>query len=314
MCDTFLLVDFNPQRDRPFFGELRRDTLGEARFSKVTSVGGVVTRSSRHIGHAGADVLCLKVQLTGHSLFSQDGREAVLRPGDFALLDGTRPFKLTYEGNFAQIVLQMPRAALLHRLGATENFTATRIDGNVGVGGVLSPMLRVLPLHLAEIPDATRERIAGNVLDLMATALLANGEEARVPARMTLVRAKAWIEMHLSEELSAECIAARCNLSVRHINRLFAREGTSLMYYVWGRRLARCHRDLTDPAMRHRPIGEIAFAAGFNDLSHFSRAYRAHYGNAPGDARRAMLATLHHVSGAALSTWGAHRPSAWMFA
>jgi AraC-like DNA-binding protein len=43
--------------------------------------------------------------------------------------------------------------------------------------------------------------------------------------------------------------------------------------------------------MRRRPFGEIAFAAGFNDLSHFSRAYRARYGCAPRDARRAALAT-----------------------
>src|SRR2546421_5310224 len=45
-----------------------------------------------------------------------------------------------------------------------------------------------------------------------------------------------------------------------------------------------------DPTMRFRPVGEIAFAAGFKDLSHFSRAYRARYGCAPGDARRAAVA------------------------
>jgi transcriptional regulator GlxA family with amidase domain len=43
--------------------------------------------------------------------------------------------------------------------------------------------------------------------------------------------------------------------------------------------------------MRDRPVGEIAFAAGFNVLSHFSRAYRARYGCAPRNARRAAVAT-----------------------
>jgi transcriptional regulator GlxA family with amidase domain len=107
---------------------------------------------------------------------------------------------------------------------------------------------------------------------------------------MTLVRAKLWIETHLGEALSAERIAGACRLSARHLNRLFEREGTSLMRYVWDRRLTRCHRDVTDPAMRGRPVGEIAFAAGFNDLSHFSRSYRARYGCAPRDARRASVA------------------------
>jgi len=39
--------------------------------------------------------------------------------------------------------------------------------------------------------------------------------------------------------------------------------------------------------MRRRPLGEIAFAAGFNDLSHFTRACRARYG-----CHRTMRAAL----------------------
>jgi len=54
------------------------------------------------------------------------------------------------------------------------------------------------------------------------------------------------------------------------------------MRYVWQLRLARCHRNLTDPAMRDQSITELAMAAGFNDLSHFSRKYRNRYGCPPG--------------------------------
>jgi transcriptional regulator GlxA family with amidase domain len=75
---------------------------------------------------------------------------------------------------------------------------------------------------------------------------------------------------------------------VRHLNRLFAREQTSLMHYVWERRLARCRRDLKDPLMAHRPIGDIALSAGFKDLAHFSRAYRARYGRSASEDRAAL--------------------------
>ena len=50
--------------------------------------------------------------------------------------------------------------------------------------------------------------------------------------------------------------------------------------------MTRCDREVTDPAMRGRRVRQIAFAADFNDLSHFSRAYRACYGCTPRDARR----------------------------
>lgn len=186
----------------------------------------------------------------------------MLRPGEFVVHDGTQPFQILFGGDFAQTVLQAPLRALLRRLGAP-HFTAVRFDGNAGIGGLLSPMLRELPSHLAEIPDATRERIAENMLDLIATALLSEGDQAPLSPRMTLVRIKLWIETHLGDELSAERIAGGCKLSVRQINRLFARDGTSVMHHVWERRLARCHSDLNDPVIRRRSIGDIAFTWGF---------------------------------------------------
>jgi transcriptional regulator GlxA family with amidase domain len=91
--------------------------------------------------------------------------------------------------------------------------------------------------------------------------------------------------IHLTEKLSGDEVARQCGLSVRHLNRLFAGEQTSLMHYVWERRLVRCHCALFDPVLRHRAISDIAFAAGFNDLAHFSRAYRARYGMSPRAAR-----------------------------
>jgi AraC-like DNA-binding protein len=53
---------------------------------------------------------------------------------------------------------------------------------------------------------------------------------------------------------------------------------------------------VTDPAMRGRPVGELAFAAGFNDLSHFSRAYRARYGCAPRDVRLGAIVARHQTA------------------
>jgi AraC-like DNA-binding protein len=290
LCDTCVHVDCEPRSDQPFFGEMHADSAGEVRGATYSSVAQIITRSPRKIARRPADMFTLGMQLAGHALGSQDGRDLALRPGDLVLYDMTRPFRISFPGNFVRTTLLFPRAALLRRLGAAERFIGRSIDGTLGVGGMLSPLVRELPSRLDTIPVSVRERVADNLLDLIATALLSDGEGAPLSAGMTLVRAKLWIETHLGEALSAERIAAGCRLSARHLNRLFEREGTSLMRYVWEQRLARCHRDMTDPALRGRPVGEIAFAAGFNDLSHFSRSYRVRYGCAPRDARRASVA------------------------
>lgn len=287
VCDSFVHMDCEPERDRPFFGEISLDIAGALQIATATSTAQRTNRSPRQVARDSAESLFICFQRVGRGRMIQDGRESELKPGDFHLAESARPFRTIFDGDFSSTVLRVPRSAMLQRLGAPERFTAMTIDGSAGVGALISPLLRELPRHLDAIPAVARGRFADNLLDLIATAFLATNDSAQLTARMTLTRAKLCIETHLGEELSAELIAARCSCSVRHLNRLFEREGTSLMHHVWERRLARCHRDLLDPAMGHRLIGEIAFAAGFNDLSHFSRAYRARYGISPREARAA---------------------------
>jgi len=279
-------VDCEPQRGARFFGECSLiDVAGVLQIGAGATSAQVLSRSGRHIAR-GDDRLFLTVTPDGRSLVSQDGREAILKNGDFALSDRTRPYTFSADGDFSHTVIMIPRDLLVGRVGSAERFTAVRIDGGKGFGGLLSPMLLRLPAQFAAIRADAQPRVAANVLDLIATALLSGSGETQVSAEMTHVRTKFWIEMHLGESLSGERIAAACGVSVRHLNRLFAREGTSLMQYVWERRLARCRRDLTDSTMSHRSISEIALAAGFKDLAHFSRAYRVRYGRSARDDRR----------------------------
>lgn len=285
VCRNLIHADCEPERGQAFFAEMRVDAAGSLRVATLEGTPRLVTRSPRQIGRDPADNFLLSIHQAGTAMLSQYTRDTVPKPGDLVLHDMTRPWRMHVDSYFARTVLLFPRCALLNRIGDAERYIGMRVDGTVGVAGMLSPLLHRLPAHLDRMSDAARQRVADNVLDLVATAFLSTNEQPTHSAGMTLVRVKLWVETHLSEKLSAERVAGGCGLSVRHLSRLFEREGTSLMRYVWERRLARCHRDLTDPAMRGRPVSEIAFAAGFNDLSHFSRAYRARHLCAPRDVR-----------------------------
>ena len=278
-------TDCEPQRGVTFFGEAGFNDIAEGlQIGTGTASAQVYSRSSRQIAR-GDDRFFIMLASSGSQSLSQDGREAELTCGDFALTDRSRSYRGMSNGDFSQTILMIPRDLLLRRVGPTERFTAVRIDGTRGFGGLLSPMLQRLPAQLADIPAQLRPRVADNLLDLIATALFAGICETTIPPELTPVRIKFWIETHLAENLSGERIAAACGVSVRHLNRLFAREDTSPMHYVWERRLARCRRDLTDPATAYRRIGEIALSAGFKDLAHFSRAYRARYGRSAREDR-----------------------------
>ena len=80
-------------------------------------------------------------------------------------------------------------------------------------------------------------------------------------------------------------MARGVGLSSRYINKLFEAEQSSLGRYIWRCRLERCAARLRDLAWAHRSISEIALEHGFNDLSHFSRAFRQRLGQSPREYR-----------------------------
>ncbi len=81
-------------------------------------------------------------------------------------------------------------------------------------------------------------------------------------------------------------MATEAGISIRYANALLSVEGTSLERCILDRRLERCRRALEDPRQAHRTIGDIAFAWGFSDLSHFTRRFKAEFGVSPGEYRR----------------------------
>ena len=285
LCDRIVRADCEPRGDGQLVGSLWTDSAGEIQATHFSSTAQLIVRSPRNIAQYPTETVTIGIQVTGGGLATQNDNELVLRSGDIVPFDMRRPFALRFDSAFARTTLTVPRSALERRIGNCEGLLGRRIDGSAGVGGLLSPILRELPLHLGGLSDATRERVAESLLDLIATALISDSERRPFSASMTLTRVKAWIAAHLGERLSANRIASQCGLSTRHLNRLIALEGTSLMQYVLEKRLKSCHRDLLDPAMHNRSITDIAFAAGFNDLSHFSRSYRAQYGHSAREAR-----------------------------
>lgn len=57
------------------------------------------------------------------------------------------------------------------------------------------------------------------------------------------------------------------------------------MRYVWSRRLENCRNDLLSQSRTGQRVSDIALRWGFNDLSHFSRAFKRSFGHSPRDYR-----------------------------
>jgi AraC-like DNA-binding protein len=80
-------------------------------------------------------------------------------------------------------------------------------------------------------------------------------------------------------------VAAQLGMSVRTLHLRFERVGRTFGRWLLDSRLDACRKALRDPQQRASTISEIAYRWGFNDLSHFNKAFRAQFGMTPGDWR-----------------------------
>ncbi|MFI0923443.1 GlxA family transcriptional regulator [Streptomyces sp. NPDC021012] len=95
---------------------------------------------------------------------------------------------------------------------------------------------------------------------------------------------RVWIGEHLTEDLSAEALATRLHLSVRHFARLFRRRtGTTPAAYVESVRLEAARRLLQDST---HGLPEIAALSGLGSVESLHRSFRRRLGTTPAEYRR----------------------------
>ncbi|WP_394816467.1 helix-turn-helix transcriptional regulator [Streptomyces lancefieldiae] len=86
--------------------------------------------------------------------------------------------------------------------------------------------------------------------------------------------------------MTPQAIADAHHISLRHLQRLLAKNDTSPAVWIRHRRLERCRLDLANPQLNARPIQAIAARCGFSNPTHFSCLFRTAYGVSPQNYRK----------------------------
>jgi AraC-like DNA-binding protein len=285
VCDTFVELECESTSVDHFSGTMANSSISDIQFSSVNSVAQHVWRTRSKISKSDRDFFLLSLQTSGSGRLTQDGRTALLQPGDFALYDTTRPYDLRFEDNFGQLVLRLPRSIVTGRLVEAENLTALRVMGNKGAGMLASHFLRQLHSQIEQIDALSVARLHASAVDLLATALAEQGgAHAKISESQSLLRRRigVFIDANLSNpRLNCEMIAAAHSISERYLRKIFETSSMSVSEWIWSRRLDQAKQDLIDPLRAHISITAIGYDVGFKDAAHFSRAFKAKFGDTP---------------------------------
>lgn len=223
-------------------------------------------------------------QLAGLRRYCQDGKVAVLKKGDATLIDSGKPWSSDCPGDCARLYLRVPWTMMQTRLRLKEIPVARRISGDSGLGPVLFHLSTSMYRQAGKLTrDEGLAAIEAYLRVLAACfgAVKSAPESADRGIELTSLILQ-YIDAHLTDpSLSPAVIAAALGLSVRHVHRLFSRQGSTVADWIRAQRLRHCRHDLGDPYLRAKSITEIAFFWGFNDSAHFSRVFKEEFGTCP---------------------------------
>lgn len=287
--------DWNPDDFRGrMSGGMRRDGV---RFAHIRSDPLVCS-----FGRRDSDLLLLGYVGDGRVGLRQ-GDQTAISDHAMVLVDCDRP-AISEATRYDLTYLELPRSLVVSVMGPDPVARGSFVRPLPHSG--LAPLLRG---HLAAMGNAwshleTAEAAAAlDSAASLAVSLLAglnrNFLEDGQLDDAVLAAARRYIQAHAHRPgLTAEDIASAVGCSRAHLYRLFVQNGKTIGGELRETRLTRAKRAIE--TQLDEPIGAIAFACGYSDLSAFGKAFRRRFEMTPRDCR---ALALHH------RTFGDTRPA-----
>ena len=241
-----------------------------------------IGRTHRDVRRAGLEDYRAVFQAAGRSTMNQNDEAVELAAGDIALVDMGRPWTFSSNGSAQWLFLQLPRQRLISHLGFEPQ------GGLHGRGGTLATRLLYQLVRDAVEDQASLSASAGAYMQLavydLLGALFAPSDPIPRHTDKLFARICGIIKGRFADPELGPCeVAAEAGISLRYLQKLFMARGSTFTHLIYSLRLNHAagllhRRALLDTG---QPLGEIAYACGFHDYSHFARKFRQRFGCLP---------------------------------
>ena len=275
---AFVELDIGIDEKNHFFGDFEKKIYSDWAITQISGTASLVRRRRKAIKRSNADCFLISLQLKGTSILRQDHRKSLLKPGDIALYDTTRPYDLNItDNNNAQFVIEVPRKICEDIIKDTKNITAIKITEQQQEAKQFKNFLKSLYLS-----NSVEENKFTDLLNIFSTAFNRSNDKINIEqlsnqsSRVLII--KDFVNRNLEDEhLDQTAVANEFNISRRYLNQLFEHEPLSFSEWLRNSRLEKCSQDLINPSMQNFSVLDIAYKWGFKDPAHFSRLFKKYY-------------------------------------
>ena len=268
----------------PSLGSINRTRMGSGEMFEIASAAAEITH---HASAGGTDALgqphiSLMVQRKGSITVHQGGGSCRLEEGDLCVIDEARRFRLVGEADSKLLFLRIARTAALSRYPMLERLLVTVFPAEEPGTRMLADTLLRFSAGAAGVRETQRCAMMSAVVQMLGMAEPLSAYSTAPDWRVR--RALDFIELNLSVAgLTAEMVAQDQRISRRRLDQLMHEAlGHSIASHLWNRRLEQAAADLRDFTRTGLSIAQIAFANGFEDAAHFTRAFKRRFTITPG--------------------------------
>lgn len=292
--------NFNPHaRDsrKSVLGSARRIDVCGMEFAHISNDLDYVRRDRDDIRRDARENLFLILQIEGTCGVDQAGQQSVLEVGECILLDSTRPTTFFFDGRFSNhLSVHLPRQIM---------YADSKVDFDIARKlSASDPMTLMLGALIAKImstpeTDSGAPHLRELVFSATRQAFISSGSRTETTASLhesatkRLHMVDVLIDRHLTEEkLSARWLATRLGISIRTLQQDFQGMGMTCTTVIRDKRLRYAHEKIRQ-IREHKgggTIADVAYSAGFNDISYFNRSFRQLFDCSPTDLLRPVAA------------------------
>jgi AraC-like DNA-binding protein len=279
-------VRYDAQHDdgRAFVGWVRSFTLSGLKGTDIGCNASVVERTYHYAKSDYADHFVIGQQLTGTAEVTQDNFSVRSEPGDFLLIDSSRPLRYRCASSNCNLIsFHLPRTSCIARLGFEPEAGMVRRTNSL-----TALLLRRLfqSLRYASIIREDEPEVDIILYDLVRGLFGATSSAPVSPHNDRLFqRLCRIIKGHFTDpDIGPAELAAEVGISLRYLQKLFTSRGTTCSEYIQTLRLGHAYTLLARRAeiQGDQSISEIAWASGYRDVSYFHRVFRRRFGHSPG--------------------------------
>ena len=281
VCKSMLHVSTESTPEQ-FSGRMSGRSFGKLRFASFDCTAHELVRTRQQVARMPEDYYVVTLHLQGRSQFSQGDEAIALEANEIAIVDGKRPFHIAFMEPVRRASAVIPHAMIDRRAPWLRSGLRRKIAANSPFADLIRRHLLQLAGNGLALGETEAALLTDNLCNLLALATARDVKPGRLQPELMLDAVLAYCRQELNNpQLTPARVAAHFGISVRTLHSRFQQRGQSFGRWLLENRLEACGKALRNPHFHCDSISEIAYRWGFNDLSHFNRAFRSRFGVPP---------------------------------